>query len=314
METKELSTEVKSYSLDLTSAEVLKTLRETVAKGATDAEFVVFVEMVRTTGLNPFKKEVWFIKVPRKQGGQVVKDRNGNVVYDIQMMTGINGFYTIANRHPQYDGIEVDVICQGERIIKAIAKVHRKDRKFPSVAEAFWCEYSKPFGNWKIMPRVMISKCAESMALRKAFPQELNGLYSEEEMPREFGKPSVFVADRPAAPIAVADSIETDDLPESWTSKPDSEGGEAALSSHSAQIISLDFPALAHAGKSRRSSQVDSIPSDSTDHCYKIDFNQKSAFKAAAKEIGAACNWSPEQKLWITDREIPGFEAYRVGG
>ena len=48
-------------------------------------------------------------------------------------------------------------------------------------------EYDKKFGVWKQMRRVMILKCAESIALRAAFPQQLNGLYTQEDMPPNFG-------------------------------------------------------------------------------------------------------------------------------
>src|SRR5690606_31505852 len=92
-------------------------------------------------------------------------------------------------RHPQFDGIETELAEESGRIIKAVAKVYRKDRSRPMTAEAYFAEYNKGYGNWKTMPRVMLSKCAESMALRKAFPQELNGLYTTEEMPREFSEP-----------------------------------------------------------------------------------------------------------------------------
>lgn len=160
--------------IDYTQKATIDLLKATVAKGATDTEFQLFCSYCQSTGLNPLKKEVWFIKV----GTQ------------LQLMTGINGFYTIANSHPQFDGIEVETIDSAEgKLIKSIAKVYRKDRSHPVTAEAYLEEYAKPHGTWKTMPRVMLSKCAESMALRKAFPQELNGLYTTEEMPANFAHP-----------------------------------------------------------------------------------------------------------------------------
>lgn len=152
--------------------DTIATLVNTVAKGATPEEFKLFVEMCKATGLNPFKKEIWFIKANNQ----------------VQMMTGINGFYTIANSHPQFDGIETEIVQEGKTIIKAVARVYRKDRRIPMTAEAYMDEYGKSYGTWKSMPRVMLSKCAESMALRKAFPQELNGLYTQEEMPGTYSQ------------------------------------------------------------------------------------------------------------------------------
>lgn len=159
-----------SSIIEYQDPEMLNVLRNTIAKDATNDEFKMFVEFCKATGLNPFKKEIWFIKVR----GQ------------IQIMTGINGFYTIANSHPQFDGIENEIVENNGKILKAVSKVYRKDRRIPSKAEAYFAEYGKTTGTWVSMPRVMLSKCAESMALRKAFPQELNGLYTQEEMPSQY--------------------------------------------------------------------------------------------------------------------------------
>lgn len=150
-------------------------LLNTVAKGATPAEFQMFLEFCRSTGLNPYKREIWFIKT--SQG--------------VQMMTGINGFLSIANAHPQYDGMQVS-IQEGDdgKLISATAVVWRKDRKYPSTATVYFNEYFKPskYGNglWEKMPRMMLQKVAKSVALREAFPQELNGMYTVEEMPDEY--------------------------------------------------------------------------------------------------------------------------------
>lgn len=159
-------------TLDYSKAEIVATLKQTVAQGLNDAEFRLFVEHCRGTGLNPFKKEVWAIKA----GGR------------LQVMTGINGFLAIANGHPQFDGMEVEVDSD-EAPTKATCKVWRKDRKFPAVGVAMLKEYGKETPIWRQMPRVMLTKVAKSIAIREAFPQELNGLYTEEEMPREFELP-----------------------------------------------------------------------------------------------------------------------------
>ncbi len=61
--------------------------------------------------------------------------------------------------------------------------------RFPFTASARWDEYvqrwsstGKPMNLWASHPHVMLAKCAEAQALRKAFPQDLSGLYVEEEM------------------------------------------------------------------------------------------------------------------------------------
>lgn len=180
--TTDLTTKQETGVIDYSKPQVLKVIRETVAVGATDAEFAMFIQICKSSGLNPFKREIWFIKA----GGRV------------QMMTGINGFTAIANNSPQYDGTELGLVGKngeylpmtypGNDFIGAWAKVYRKDRRFPSEGVAMLSEYDKGQGNWKAMKRVMISKCAESLALRKAFPQELNGLYTQEEMPVEYSE------------------------------------------------------------------------------------------------------------------------------
>jgi phage recombination protein Bet len=156
--------------------EMLNTLRNTVAPGLTDPEFLLFAEMCRATGLNPATKEIWAIKA----GGR------------LQLMTGINGFLRIANSHPQFDGMEVELEWEEKGLVAATAKVYRKDRRFPSIATAYMAEYGKQTPIWKTMPSIMLSKCAKSLAIREAFINELGGLYTAEEMPSEFSQPKTY--------------------------------------------------------------------------------------------------------------------------
>lgn len=166
--TKELTTQHNNL-------EMLHALRNSIAKELTDAEFQLFVEICKTTGLNPLTKEVWAIKA------------NGR----LQLMTGINGFLRIANSHPQFDGMEVQNEFDGKNLVACTVKVHRKDRKYPSVATAYLHEYAKPSPIWKTMPSIMLAKCAKSLAIREAFIQELGGLYTQEEMPSEYASHNV---------------------------------------------------------------------------------------------------------------------------
>lgn len=188
---------------------VIATIKQTVAIGATDAELAMFLEHCRATGLNPFKREVWFVK----QNGYTRRD--GTVVESrVQIMTGVQGYLAVANSHPMYDGME-SVVERDEKgfPVRAVARVHRKDRKFPAEAEALWSEDSQPTQSssgkptvWGKMPSVMLAKVAKSRALREAFAQQLNGTYTSEEMPAEFG-PNVPQAPAPTmidAPVAGA--------------------------------------------------------------------------------------------------------------
>jgi phage recombination protein Bet len=154
--------------------DMINTLRHTVAPGLTDSEFLLFTEMVKSTGLNPITKEIWAIKA----GGR------------LQIMTGINGFLKIANSHSHFDGMEVTFEWSedGKALISSTAKVYRKDRRFPSVATAYLAEYGKQSPIWKQMPSIMLSKCAKSLAIREAFINELGGLYTQEEMPDTYSQ------------------------------------------------------------------------------------------------------------------------------
>lgn len=197
-------------TINYSDNKTIQLIRNTIAPTATADEFGLFIEYCRSTGLNPFKKEIWFIKTPgyRKKDGTMTAPR-------VQIMTGINGYLTIANRHPEFDGMTCEILMdENRKIIGATATVHRKDRKYPSVATALMEEYYKPnpYGNkgvWEQMPSIMIAKCAKSLALREAFPQELGGTYTDAEMPTTHAAPKVVEVSEKLEDITFTD----DDLP-----------------------------------------------------------------------------------------------------
>lgn len=165
--------------------QVLETIKRTVAVGATNEELAIFVQLCKSTGLNPFKKEAWFIKAGNRP----------------QIMVGINGYLAVANRNEKFDGMEIDVETDPQgNPSKAIAKVYRKDRKYPSVGIALMKEFRKETPIWKQMPSVMLTKVAKSIAIREAFSLELSGTYSDVEMPPEYAASVVETKQLPVKP------------------------------------------------------------------------------------------------------------------
>ena len=143
-------------------AEMIRTLRETVCRGATDAQFRMFVEVCRATTLNPFLREIWFVP-------------------QVGILAGRDGYLAIANRHPQFDGMETRVTRDEKNVpIKGVCTVWRKDRSHPIICEAYYSEYRKSSGVWSQYPSAMISKVAEVLALKRSFA--INGVVTEEEI------------------------------------------------------------------------------------------------------------------------------------
>lgn len=148
-------------------AEMVRTLRETVCKGATDAQFRLFTEVCRATGLNPFIREIWFVP-------------------GVGVMAGRDGYLAAANRHPMFDGMETLVDRDAQGIpVKATCKVWRKDRSHPITCEAYYNEYKKTSSVWTTYKSAMIGKVAEVLALKRSF--SINGIVTEEEIGEQKG-------------------------------------------------------------------------------------------------------------------------------
>ena len=69
--------------------------------------------------------------------------------------------------------------------------IFRKGQSHGYTSIALWSEYAQNGGLWRTMPALMLAKCAESLALRQAFPADLSGLYTGDEMGQADGAPPV---------------------------------------------------------------------------------------------------------------------------
>jgi len=205
----------------LSASDILKglhTVKSVLAPDLSDEELRLFSMVSSRSGLDPFAKQIYAVK------------RKGRVTFQ----TGIDGYRSIAARTGMYDGQdepEYGPVCpcgdarpQGHPEF-ATVRVYRKGVTRPIAATAYWHEY-KPEGGqsgqgdvmWVRMPRVMIAKVAEALALRKAFPYDPErrqgigaDVYTADEMaqadrtPATVKPPEPSLADRAAAKRAAVE-------------------------------------------------------------------------------------------------------------
>lgn len=150
--------------------EQMKLIRDTIARNASPDELQLFLYRAKVLGLDPLKTgQIHFVKYGTGPGSVVI---------------GIEGFRAFAHRSKMMSGIERGVKRDEKsgKILYGWCRVHRKDWQHPAYEEVSFAEYDTGRNNWLKMPETMIKKVAEASALRMAFPNDLGGVYSEEEM------------------------------------------------------------------------------------------------------------------------------------
>ncbi len=175
----------------------------------TDAEFADFITVCEARQLDPLRRHIYATKRSRRGRKQ------------LSVEATIDGLRLTAERTNRYrgqtrvlwtgsDGRWVDAWLATTPPKAAAAGVWRDGDAEPLTAVAHYDEFVQRFddGNllaiWREKPRLMLAKCAEALALRKAFPDELGGLYTAEELDRAEGAGRTKPASRPAAGAVVA--------------------------------------------------------------------------------------------------------------
>ena len=175
--------QVQPYAFD---SEEIRLIKSTILdERATNDELKLFSMICQKTGLDPFSRQIYGIR------------RKGKLTFQ----TSIDGYRLIADRTEKYAGNDEPIFDEGLNLYQHLTS----GRKFPTTAtitvwklcggqrcpfsaSAAWLQYAQFFNgklgeNWEKMPHLMLAKCAEALALRKAFPAELSGMYTREEMP-----------------------------------------------------------------------------------------------------------------------------------
>lgn len=194
-----MTSEIVSYKADngqdiqITEQDVRDLLKSSGNKtdNVTSEEIKAYMRLCQAQRLNPFTRDAYIVKY-------------GNSPASV--IAGKDAFVKRATRNPRYQGHEAGItvvqtiqgqgnklvrregsmLLPGEQIIGGWAKVYLTGYACPIYDEVSYSEYAAPdqYGKngWSRMPATMIRKVALCHALREAFPEDLGGLYSAEEM------------------------------------------------------------------------------------------------------------------------------------
>lgn len=193
----------KPNGSSLSAREQVEALSDMLAPGASPNELAMIAATAERLGLDLLGRQVYPVK---RWNNQVRRE-----VWTMQV--SIDGFRLIAERSKRYagqlgpywcgqDGEWRDVWLAKEPPRAARVGVLRRDFAEPCYAVALFDEYVQKTKDgsvtrmWSEKPALMLAKCAESLALRKAFPQELSGVYTTDELPTEVE--STVIQSRPA--------------------------------------------------------------------------------------------------------------------
>jgi phage recombination protein Bet len=187
----------------------LDLIRHTVAKGCSPDEFNLFIAAAQRAGLDPFRRQICALvfhkKSPEKRRLAIVTGIDG-----LRALAARSGRYRPGETEPEISYLpELKGPTNPLGVEKAVVRIFMRDASGadwrPVTGVAYWDEFAplaedwaedpatgrrRPTGqrvldaasSWARMGRVMIAKCAEAQALRKAFPEDLSGLYETSEM------------------------------------------------------------------------------------------------------------------------------------
>lgn len=166
----------------------IELIKRTIAKGTSDDQLSLFLHQAQRTGLDPLSKQIHCVLRWNSQQNR----------HDMSIQVAIDGYRLIADRTGKYAGSDDYLFDEGltqyEHIVSkrgvpltATVTVYKLvgGLRVPFTSTTQWDAYfpgDKMGFMWKKMPYLMLGKTAEALALRKAFPAELSGIYVQEEM------------------------------------------------------------------------------------------------------------------------------------
>jgi len=174
------------------------------ADKVTDQEVMMFIQMCRYQGLNPFLREAYLIKFGNSPATMVTgKDTFTKRAAKSEKCAGYEAGVVVRKKDGSIEQRNGALVLPDEELVGGWARIHRKDWKVPLEITVSLKEYQRYnnkgelMRNWKEMPATMIRKVALVQGLREAIPEEFSGLYSPEEMPIDDSKLDETVVEVP---------------------------------------------------------------------------------------------------------------------
>lgn len=185
----------RADGMDFTREQV-ELIKTQICKGASDAQLALFKATCDRLGLDPFARQIYGVMRKNRKTGDM----------DMTIQVSIDGFRSVADASGDYQGQTPAQWCGDDMVWREVWL----DKSFPAAARigvwregfreplygvATWDSYmqgydGKPSDMWAKMPDVMLAKCAEALALRKAFPRKLSGVYTPDEMGQADNEPA----------------------------------------------------------------------------------------------------------------------------
>lgn len=253
-------------------------IRKTIAPNLKADEFDLFMAVCKEVRLNPMTRQIYALSTWDAQ-------LNAN---KMSIQTSIDGLRLLAERSGDYagqigpewcgkDGVWKDVWVEDTPPVAARVGVLRNSFKQPLYSVAKFSTYArrkrdgKLMYMWESMPDHMLAKCAESLALRRAFPHETHGLYTREEMGQAMAEDDVIEGvvtssepiktevkeEKPATPAARPAQATNERKPAQEAPKAATEQSAAAPAPRNRAVTSENVPQIPPAVINLKSHAVD---------------------------------------------------------
>ncbi|GAA1919912.1 phage recombination protein Bet [Streptantibioticus ferralitis] len=262
-------------------------------ENAPRAQLAMFFHYCVRTGLDPFARQIYMIG--RKNWKAADDPDAPEMTWTIQ--TGIDGFRTVAHRAAERTGERISYedtvyydaegaahevwLAQGPPAAVKVT-VLRGESRFPMIAR--WGEFAPTYWDakkgqyvvakmWRQMPAHMLRKCAEAGSLRMAAPQDLSGVYADEEMEQADAEATAGVAEDAARRLRAAAGLET---------------GQQASPKPDAQQEAPDEPTPAARSRKKAAAKAPAAPQQAEDAAKPARRRATGKKTAAAKPSSAA--------------------------